>query len=173
MLGNHEPTVDRVCDGLAQLRVVLEDAPRRVHREIPVADLRLDEELALVDAVLVGEPFAWAGGNAQTSASPRSHISRCGRVGPDDPAELIDAAAKPSDLNGSWLFFQFGLRTARAGVLLVPLLEVVRTGRHDRRLDALSGEGLPAPPRNCIDIRAMKSGAAFLSVTVKTCPAAL
>ena len=46
--------VDRLVDGLPQRHVVLEDAARRVEREVRRREQRLHPELALVDAVLLG-----------------------------------------------------------------------------------------------------------------------
>ena len=141
VLRHHEPTVDRVRHCLPELRVVLEDAARRVHREVPVADLRLDVELALVDAVLVGELLRLCRREAaQVGLATLTHEPLRRGVRAGDPADLIDVGREAERLERLLVVLPVRVADRKSGALDVPLLEVVRACRDDRRLDALRRE---------------------------------
>src|SRR5262245_59257902 len=81
--------------------------------QLPICGLT--KNWLLLMPYLSESPFAWVGGKPQRSASPRSHMSRCvAGSGPTIHRIWSRLFWKPSDLNGSWVFFQYGLRTARA-----------------------------------------------------------
>ena len=81
--------------------------------QLPICGLT--KNWLLLMPYLSASSFACAGGKPHRSASPRSHIRRCvAGSGPTIQRIWSRLAANPSDLNGSWLFFQYGFRTARA-----------------------------------------------------------